>query len=151
MYSSLPNCGTIHTLFVNHTDIFNLMEQFKNGEGDGPVMPRELDRRHIRILEELGKGAFGLVVKVCVCVCVCVCLCLCVVCVRVCVCVCVLCVVCCVVCVCVCVPLRQLMSEDLPVLPSLHTAFPFSSSFLFPLYRFLTYGRYHPHPLLLLQ
>ncbi|EGD73799.1 TK/RTKC protein kinase [Salpingoeca rosetta] len=46
----------------NWEDIFKLMDQFKDCE-EGPRYPRELDRAALKLLEELGKGAFGVVYK----------------------------------------------------------------------------------------
>lgn len=39
------------------------MDQFKNSEADGPLIPREISRGAITLLDELGKGAFGVVYK----------------------------------------------------------------------------------------
>ena len=39
------------------------MEQFKNGTVADPHIPREINRGHLTLLEELGKGAFGVVWK----------------------------------------------------------------------------------------
>jgi hypothetical protein len=48
----------------NWDEIFAAMEQFKDKAGaDGPIVPREVVRGHITLLEELGKGAFGVVWK----------------------------------------------------------------------------------------
>eukprot|EP00049_Salpingoeca_infusionum_P012931 m.240367 g.240367 ORF g.240367 m.240367 type:complete len:1931 (+) comp15309_c2_seq1:504-6296(+) len=47
----------------NWEDIFKLMEQFKDQDGDGPRFPREIMRGHVKLLNELGKGAFGIVYK----------------------------------------------------------------------------------------
>lgn len=45
-------------------EIFLQMEQFKNAQGsNGPVVPREILRGSITMLEEIGKGAFGIVYK----------------------------------------------------------------------------------------
>eukprot|EP00043_Microstomoeca_roanoka_P011985 m.113350 g.113350 ORF g.113350 m.113350 type:complete len:2370 (-) comp15356_c3_seq2:346-7455(-) len=46
----------------NWDDIFKLMEQFKDSE-DGPRIPREINRSGLKLLGELGKGAFGIVYK----------------------------------------------------------------------------------------
>jgi len=47
----------------NWAEIFALMDQFKvlAGHGPGPVAPREINQKAIRLLHELGRGAFGLV------------------------------------------------------------------------------------------
>ncbi|EGD79566.1 TK/RTKC protein kinase [Salpingoeca rosetta] len=49
----------------NWDEIFEMIEQFKGRKdgSDGPVVPRELNRANIKLLEELGKGAFGIVYK----------------------------------------------------------------------------------------
>jgi len=48
----------------NWDEIFSLMEQFNNADGeDGPSMPREISRDAVKLVDELGKGAFGLVSK----------------------------------------------------------------------------------------
>jgi hypothetical protein len=49
----------------NWDEIFAAMEQFKDKTGgtEGPNIPREIVRGHITLLEELGKGAFGVVWK----------------------------------------------------------------------------------------
>eukprot|EP00043_Microstomoeca_roanoka_P011984 m.113312 g.113312 ORF g.113312 m.113312 type:complete len:2350 (-) comp15356_c3_seq1:622-7671(-) len=46
----------------NWEDIFKLMDQFKDSE-DGPRYPREVNRAALKLLGELGKGAFGIVYK----------------------------------------------------------------------------------------
>lgn len=50
----------------NWTEIFALMDQFKDKESkmgteSGPIAPREISWRAIRLLHELGRGAFGVV------------------------------------------------------------------------------------------
>ena len=48
----------------NWDEIFAAMGQFQDKTGtDGPNIPREIARGHITLLEELGKGAFGVVWK----------------------------------------------------------------------------------------
>jgi hypothetical protein len=48
----------------NWDEIFEAMEQFKDKTGlDGPNIPREIVRGTMTLLEELGKGAFGVVWK----------------------------------------------------------------------------------------
>jgi serine/threonine protein kinase len=45
-------------------EVFRMIEQFKDaGDNDGPRVPRELPRSSVRLLDELGRGAFGLVYK----------------------------------------------------------------------------------------
>jgi hypothetical protein len=44
---------------ANWDEIFALIEQFRNGSGEGPRKPRELPRSWVKIVEELGRGAFG--------------------------------------------------------------------------------------------
>ena len=48
---------------ANWDEVFAMIEQFRNSDGDGPKLPRELNRRWLKLLEELGRGAFGLVYK----------------------------------------------------------------------------------------
>ena len=50
----------------NWDDIFALLEQFNSADvqsGDGPRYPREIARGAVKLLGELGKGAFGVVYK----------------------------------------------------------------------------------------
>lgn len=44
-------------------EIFKLMDQFQKPGEDGPIFPREIARGAMTLLDELGKGAFGLVYK----------------------------------------------------------------------------------------
>ncbi|EDQ86451.1 uncharacterized protein MONBRDRAFT_38456 [Monosiga brevicollis MX1] len=46
-------------------DIFSMIEQLKSGAlmENGPRIPREVFRGHIKLLDELGRGAFGIVYK----------------------------------------------------------------------------------------
>eukprot|EP00049_Salpingoeca_infusionum_P016608 m.341668 g.341668 ORF g.341668 m.341668 type:complete len:2212 (+) comp16115_c0_seq1:579-7214(+) len=47
----------------NWEEIFALMDQFNEGDEDGPRHPREIPRSAIKLLDELGKGQFGIVYK----------------------------------------------------------------------------------------
>eukprot|EP00055_Hartaetosiga_balthica_P017917 m.125036 g.125036 ORF g.125036 m.125036 type:complete len:2563 (+) comp9427_c1_seq8:916-8604(+) len=47
----------------NWEEIFQLMDTFSKIDGDGPRVPRELSRSAVRLIEELGRGAFGIVSK----------------------------------------------------------------------------------------
>ena len=40
-----------------------MMDQFQSHSGEGPIFPREIARGAVSLLDELGKGAFGLVYK----------------------------------------------------------------------------------------
>ena len=40
-----------------------MMDQFQSHSGEGPIFPREIARGAVSLLDELGKGAFGLVFK----------------------------------------------------------------------------------------
>jgi hypothetical protein len=48
---------------ANWDEVFAMIEQFRNSDGEGPKLPRELNRSWLKLLDELGRGAFGLVYK----------------------------------------------------------------------------------------
>ena len=47
----------------NWDEIFKLMDQFSDEDAEGPRIPREINRSALKLLGELGKGAFGIVYK----------------------------------------------------------------------------------------
>ena len=49
----------------NWEEVFAVIDQFKqrSSNDDMPVVPREISRANLKLLEELGKGAFGIVYK----------------------------------------------------------------------------------------